>query len=172
MGKKRLLRSYELVLDFWGLRLDEADGRIGNVTPTENCEARHQNLNIRRHKRITRVLKWLGEFDMQAYQAPLVRALANLVFEPPYALWNLRDSLHNNFVLVVRHDAEREALAEEVRLLRAKAQQDKPASDPKGACVHSRESNCQRKVKTYVVVRLHFATGPMDFHTSALKAKA
>lgn len=105
---------------------------------------------------------------MQAYQAPLVRALANLVFEPPYALWSLRDSLRNYFVLVVRHDAEREALAEEVRLLRAKVEQKKPAGDSKATRVHSGGSDLQRMVQAWVT---SIPCSRLDF-TSALKANA
>jgi hypothetical protein len=168
--RQRAFRSYELVLDFWGLRLDEADGRTGNVVPTEACEARFQNLNRKRHNclRITRVLKWLGEFDMQAYQAPLVRALAKVVFEPPYAVWNLRISLINYFLLVVKDDAEREALAEEVDILQRTAEKDRAAEEvvPTIVSVKSEESDWQWMLQAWAASICR----PLDFRT-LLKAK-
>ena len=62
----RLRRSYELILDFWGLEVsDEGVGAVRVV-----CEARLGNLIHSTHNylRVTRVLKCLGELGMEEWK--------------------------------------------------------------------------------------------------------
>ncbi|XP_058229841.1 opioid growth factor receptor-like [Hemibagrus wyckioides] len=70
--KKRLLKSYKLMLDFYGIQL--VDEETGEVKRAENCRERFENLNRNTHNnlRITRILKCLGLLGFQHYQAPLV----------------------------------------------------------------------------------------------------
>merc|ERR1712087_277596 len=104
---ERLMRSYGLALDFYGLRI--VDKERGVLDRTEAWQPRFQNLNKKTHNflRLTRILKWLGEFGLDHYQAPLIRALACGVFEPPYHLWDMRKSMLEYFVPVVKNDVER-----------------------------------------------------------------
>eukprot|EP00746_Dinoflagellata_sp_MGD_P000854 gnl/MRDRNA2_/MRDRNA2_101584_c0_seq1.p1 gnl/MRDRNA2_/MRDRNA2_101584_c0~~gnl/MRDRNA2_/MRDRNA2_101584_c0_seq1.p1 ORF type:complete len:279 (-),score=61.85 gnl/MRDRNA2_/MRDRNA2_101584_c0_seq1:146-982(-) len=115
--KDRFMRSYELAMDFYGFSL--ADRKTGELTKTKDWEARFSNLNTKTHNflRLTRILKWLGEFELTHYQAPLVRALASGVFEAPYILKDMGKSLKEYFIPVVKNDAEREALKSEVTAL-------------------------------------------------------
>ncbi|XP_060714119.1 opioid growth factor receptor-like protein 1 isoform X1 [Tachysurus vachellii] len=70
--KKRLLTSYKLMLDFYGIRLVSED--TGEVERAQNWRKRFENLNRNTHNnlRITRILKCLGLLGFSHYQAPLV----------------------------------------------------------------------------------------------------
>ncbi|XP_030634248.1 opioid growth factor receptor-like protein 1 [Chanos chanos] len=72
-AKRRLLKSYQMMLDFYGIKL--VDGKTGKVKRADNWEDRFDNLNRNTHNnlRITRILKCLGTLGFQHYQAPLVR---------------------------------------------------------------------------------------------------
>ncbi|KAJ8259709.1 hypothetical protein GJAV_G00172530 [Gymnothorax javanicus] len=73
MAKDRLVTSYELMLDFYGIKLD--DKISGDVKRARNWKERFENLNRNTHNslRITRILKCLGELGFKHYQAPLVK---------------------------------------------------------------------------------------------------
>uniref|UniRef100_A0A3B4C4G6 Opioid growth factor receptor (OGFr) conserved domain-containing protein n=1 Tax=Pygocentrus nattereri TaxID=42514 RepID=A0A3B4C4G6_PYGNA len=72
-AKKRLLKSYKLMLDFYGIKL--LDEETGKVCRAEHWEERFKNLDRNTHNnlRITRILKCLGILGFEHYQAPLVR---------------------------------------------------------------------------------------------------
>ncbi|KAI4891330.1 hypothetical protein NFI96_031734 [Prochilodus magdalenae] len=71
--KDRLLKSYRLMLDFYGIEL--CNEETGEVCRAKNWKARFENLDRNTHNnlRITRILKCLGILGFQHYQAPLVR---------------------------------------------------------------------------------------------------
>ncbi|KAL0594530.1 Opioid growth factor receptor [Plecturocebus cupreus] len=71
--QERLVRAYELMLGFYGIRLEDRD--TGTVGRAQNYQKRFQNLNWHNHNnlRITRMLKSLGELGLEHYQAPLAR---------------------------------------------------------------------------------------------------
>lgn len=74
---QRLIRSYEMMLNFWGFRL--ADRRTGRVERARSprWRAGFDNLARRRHNwlRITRVFICLGHLGFARYQGPLLAAL-------------------------------------------------------------------------------------------------
>ncbi|XP_073681957.1 uncharacterized protein [Garra rufa] len=71
--KKQLVKSYKLMLDFYGIRL--VDESTGEVARAPNWDERFKNLNRYTHNnlRITRILKCLGTLGLKHYQAPLVK---------------------------------------------------------------------------------------------------
>lgn len=71
-AKSRLLESYKLMLDFYGICL--LDDRTGTVTRGYNWKERFDNMNRNTHNnlRITRILKCLGLLGFERFQAPLV----------------------------------------------------------------------------------------------------
>ncbi|KAB5536888.1 hypothetical protein PHYPO_G00112510 [Pangasianodon hypophthalmus] len=73
--KKRLFKSYILMLDFYGIELVSQE--TGKVKRAVNWKERFANLNRNTHNnlRITRILKCLGLLGFCHYQAPLVRFL-------------------------------------------------------------------------------------------------
>eukprot|EP00930_Biecheleria_cincta_P010653 TRINITY_DN11289_c0_g1_i1.p1 TRINITY_DN11289_c0_g1~~TRINITY_DN11289_c0_g1_i1.p1 ORF type:complete len:298 (-),score=32.28 TRINITY_DN11289_c0_g1_i1:44-937(-) len=110
---QRLRRSYELALRFYGLSMDPKSDKL---TRTAEWDRRSKNLGEKRHNylRITRILKWLGEFGFNAWQGPLVRTLASGIYERPHVLWPMRSSLTDYFVPVVKDDDLRKALEIEI----------------------------------------------------------
>ncbi|KAJ8360832.1 hypothetical protein SKAU_G00173570 [Synaphobranchus kaupii] len=72
-AKERLVTSYELMLDFYGIEL--VNKSTGEVARSENWMEQFDNLNRNTHNnlRITRILKSLGDLGFQHYQAPLVK---------------------------------------------------------------------------------------------------
>ncbi|CAF3675036.1 unnamed protein product [Rotaria socialis] len=77
---KRILKSYELMLDFYGFQLiDNTTGELRRSSG-DSYEERFRNLNHSSHNylRITRILKCLGEFDYEYLKFPF---LAKILFE-------------------------------------------------------------------------------------------
>jgi hypothetical protein len=67
-AQRRLLTSYQIMLDFYGMRL--ADETLGFVVRHSNYSQRYSNLNYSSHNylRITRILKCLAEFGRPSLQ--------------------------------------------------------------------------------------------------------
>ncbi|KAJ3567042.1 hypothetical protein NP233_g6618 [Leucocoprinus birnbaumii] len=64
----RIVKSYELMLDFYGMRLlSQETGLLGRVLPPRNFEARYRNLVTSSHNylRISRILKCLSELGLE-----------------------------------------------------------------------------------------------------------
>ncbi|KAF5360833.1 hypothetical protein D9756_004717 [Leucocoprinus leucothites] len=64
----RVVKSYELMLDFYGMRLlSQETGLLGRVLPPRNFETRYRNLVTSSHNylRISRILKCLSEFGLE-----------------------------------------------------------------------------------------------------------
>uniref|UniRef100_A0A8C8H5W7 Opioid growth factor receptor (OGFr) conserved domain-containing protein n=1 Tax=Oncorhynchus tshawytscha TaxID=74940 RepID=A0A8C8H5W7_ONCTS len=72
-AKQRLVESYKLMLDFYGIEL--SNDITGEVKLANNWRERFDNLERNTHNnlRITRILKCLGTLGFTHYQAPLVR---------------------------------------------------------------------------------------------------
>lgn len=106
--RPRLIASYCLMLEFYGMRLiDENTGEIGRGP---NWQARYTFLNTSMHNflRITRILKCLGELGLDHYQAPFV---ANIFAEIQQGnLTGLLKSARDYFAAVVRDEQARTRL--------------------------------------------------------------
>ncbi|XP_041367641.1 opioid growth factor receptor-like protein 1 [Gigantopelta aegis] len=77
----RVRTSYELMLDFFGIKL--IDKHTGKLARADNWEERFENLNSTFHNytRITRILKSLGELGYEHYQAPFVDFILDEAFK-------------------------------------------------------------------------------------------
>jgi hypothetical protein len=71
--RKRLIRSYEMILDFFGIRM--TDRSTGELERAPHWKHRYRNLNRMTHNylRITRILKCLGELGFEHYKIHLVK---------------------------------------------------------------------------------------------------
>ncbi|KAK2914703.1 opioid growth factor receptor-like [Channa argus] len=108
-AKENLLKSYQLMLDFYGITL--YDKEKGKVRRASNWRERFNNLNSHTHNnlRITRILKCLGTLGYPHYQAPLVHFFLNETLvhgELPC----VKESVLNYFVFAVRNKSERRRL--------------------------------------------------------------
>ncbi|XP_035488115.1 opioid growth factor receptor-like protein 1 [Scophthalmus maximus] len=108
-ARENLLRSYELMLDFYGIML--CNEKTGEVKRASHWRDRFCNLNNHTHNnlRITRILKCLGTLGFPHYQAPLVHffLMETLVRGE---LPNIKDSVLNYFVFAVLDKRERRNL--------------------------------------------------------------
>ncbi|KAM9444525.1 uncharacterized protein Hap1MRO34_025527 [Clarias gariepinus] len=107
--KRRLLTSYKLMLDFYGIKL--VDEETGDVERAFNWEERFKNLNRNPHNnlRITRILKCLALLGFPRYQKPLVRFFLEetLVRE---TLPRVKQSVLDYFMFAVVDKTERQEL--------------------------------------------------------------
>ncbi|XP_034442497.1 opioid growth factor receptor-like [Hippoglossus hippoglossus] len=108
-AKENLLKSYELMLDFYGIEL--CDKNTGQVRRASNWKDRFCNLNNRTHNnlRITRILKCLGTLGFRHYQAPLVHFFLKETLVHGQ-LPDVKDSVLNYFVFAVLDKNQRRSL--------------------------------------------------------------
>ncbi|KAM4740189.1 opioid growth factor receptor-like protein 1 [Anableps anableps] len=108
-AKDNLLKSYKLMLDFYGIKLENPT--TGKVMRAEHWNERFQNLNSHTHNnlRITRILKCLGTLGYRHYQAPLVRFFLEETLINR-ELQSVKDSALSYFVFAVLDKQERRKL--------------------------------------------------------------
>ncbi|XP_045931956.1 opioid growth factor receptor-like [Micropterus dolomieu] len=108
-AKENLLKSYQLMLDFYGIEL--CDETTGKVQRARNWRDRFNNLNSKTHNslRITRILKCQGTLGYSHYQAPLVHFFLEETLVKG-ELPNVKDSVLNYFVFAVLDKKERRRL--------------------------------------------------------------
>ncbi|KAG7229636.1 hypothetical protein INR49_012680 [Caranx melampygus] len=109
IAKENLLKSYELMLDFYGIKL--YDKETGAVKKASNWRQRFSNLNSRTHNnlRITRILKCLGTLGYPHYQAPLVHFFLEETLVHG-ELPNVKESVLNYFLFAVLDKNQRREL--------------------------------------------------------------
>ncbi|XP_012941571.1 uncharacterized protein LOC101851663 [Aplysia californica] len=108
-AKDRVLRSYEMMLDFYGMELKDAD--TGTLRRTKNWEDRYDNLSWSSHNylRITRILKSLGELGFEHLKKPFLQ----FVLEEALVTTQLERTLkscRDYWIGTVKNDADREEL--------------------------------------------------------------
>ncbi|XP_055773248.1 opioid growth factor receptor-like isoform X2 [Salvelinus fontinalis] len=110
-AKKRLVKSYKLMLDFYGIQL--SNDTTGEVRRANNWHKRFDNLDRNTHNnlRITRILKCLGTLGFPHYQAPLVRFFLEETLVKGN-LYNVKESVLNYFIFAVIDKQERRDLVE------------------------------------------------------------
>ncbi|KAJ6508610.1 opioid growth factor receptor conserved region-domain-containing protein [Mycena sanguinolenta] len=109
---ERLLASYRLMLDFYGMRLvSEETGAVDRALPPRNYAPRYENLVHSSHNylRISRILKCLSEFGFERLNAGFLLHVLNEQSESD-ALNNpqLRASMDRWWSNCIRNQEERE----------------------------------------------------------------
>uniref|UniRef100_A0AAZ3PQN8 Opioid growth factor receptor (OGFr) conserved domain-containing protein n=1 Tax=Oncorhynchus tshawytscha TaxID=74940 RepID=A0AAZ3PQN8_ONCTS len=96
-AKKRLVKSYKLMLDFYGIQL--SNDSTGEVRRANNWRDRFDNLDRNTHNnlRITRIRKCLGTLGFPHYQAPLVHFFLEETLVKGN-LYNVKESVLNYFI--------------------------------------------------------------------------
>eukprot|EP00397_Hematodinium_sp_SG-2012_P033459 GEMP01035752.1.p1 GENE.GEMP01035752.1~~GEMP01035752.1.p1 ORF type:complete len:258 (+),score=34.72 GEMP01035752.1:179-952(+) len=106
--QRRLLKSYDMMLTFYGMKkVDDA----GSIERTDDWKARFANLVRHPHNflRVTRILKSLGELGLEKLKKPWVDFLITEAFEgDDPQLKDMADSIYDYCIQVLRIDAERE----------------------------------------------------------------
>ncbi|KAL1743171.1 opioid growth factor receptor conserved region-domain-containing protein [Schizophyllum fasciatum] len=119
----RLIKSYKLMLDFYGMRLvSEETGLLDRALPPRNHEARYRNLVRHSHNnlRISRILKCLSEFGLERLNAGfLLHVLAEQSEEGELNTSMLQSSMDRWWANCVRSAAERQWIGEQIRRVRS-----------------------------------------------------
>jgi len=103
----RVITSYELMLDFYGMQL--LDRTTGAVARAENWKQRYSHLNRSFHNylRITRILKCLGEIDLEHFKIHFVTHILKETYENKQ-LVNCHESCVKYWVPILRNEADKE----------------------------------------------------------------
>ncbi len=111
--RDRVVRCYELMLDFYGFVLVSRD--TGEVERSAQYAERFRNLVQNQHNflRISRILKSLGELGLEHYKLPWLRALCHEVYETKL-LEPCRGSFASFWAFLLRRSEDQEKLLAEV----------------------------------------------------------
>jgi len=104
----RILKSYSLILDFYGMRFADGSGKLER---TKNFKPRYRNLNQSFHNnlRITRILKCLGEMNLERLKYPFLLFVVQEMFINN-ELRNCRQSCERYWIPTLRDSTERNVL--------------------------------------------------------------
>ena len=105
--KKRVLLSYKMMLDFYGLTL--VDEETGQVERADNYKSRYANLVNSSHNwlRITRILKSLGDLGFKNFKSPLLLHFCKEIIENN-ELTDCCESLMNFWLDALKIDEQEE----------------------------------------------------------------
>jgi hypothetical protein len=107
--QNRIILSYELMLDFYGMKL--VDRQTGKIERAANWSSRFDHLNHSFHNylRITRILKCLGEMGLEQYKLPFVMFVLKEIVENKQ-LTNCYESCVKYWAAVLRNEDDRKAI--------------------------------------------------------------
>lgn len=104
--RSRIVKSYELMLDFYGMILE--DKKSGKISRSKHFRPRYDNLNncFHNYLRITRILKCLGEVGLEHYKLPFLLHVGTEILVHG-ELTNAKDSLIRYWAPTLRKEEER-----------------------------------------------------------------
>lgn len=125
--RERLLRSYKMMLNFYGMDLlDERTGEIRRSAHWKctyttisifltRSEGRYEHLSRSPHNylRITRILKALGDLGFEHYQKPWLLFFIREIYEENNLL-STQHSLVNFWLQTIKDDKEREEIEQKI----------------------------------------------------------
>ncbi|KAJ7781806.1 opioid growth factor receptor conserved region-domain-containing protein [Mycena maculata] len=118
-AQERLIASYKLMLDFYGMRLVSEE--TGAIERAPRYETQYQNLVESPHNylRISRILKCLSEFGLERLNAGfLLHVLSEQSEAKKLDNWDLRRSMDRWWCNCIRNSEEREWVGGIVRRVR------------------------------------------------------
>ncbi|KAL8614375.1 hypothetical protein ACOMHN_007713 [Nucella lapillus] len=129
----RFKKSYEMMLNFYGIRLNSHD--TGEVERAPHWRDRFQHLNFSMHNylRITRILKCLGELGLERFKAPFLRLMLHEALRTG-RLGRTLDSCYNYWIGTVRDDEERQSIYSYAIMLAQEAEDTGESDVPDFRC--------------------------------------
>ena len=111
--RARIIKSYELMLDFYGMVLE--DKKTGKISRSKNFRPRYDNLNncFHNYLRITRILKCLGEVGLEHYKLPFLLHVGTEILVHN-ELTNAKDSLIRYWAPTLRKEEERDEMEKRI----------------------------------------------------------
>jgi len=119
---RRLVKSYEMMLDFYGMCLLSDTGLLGRSLPPRDFKSRYRNLHRKLHNnlRITRILKCLSELAMERLNAGFVLHVLNEQSENGILnSASLRLSMDRWWAGCIRDDYERDWVSRAITKVRS-----------------------------------------------------
>ena len=116
-AKEKLLKSYQMMLDFYGMRMK--DMKTGELERNKSTyKERYQNLRKRMHNflRISRILQCLGDMELEKYQVEFIKFLIQEIFVTK-KLSDLDRSMCDFWVHTVKSDETRDELITKIEIL-------------------------------------------------------
>ncbi|XP_033116648.1 opioid growth factor receptor-like protein 1 [Anneissia japonica] len=104
-AKDRVLKSYRIMLGFYGIKSDN-EGKLLKYADNWSERASHLNRSRHNHLRITRILKSLGELGFEDLKKPFIDFILKEIFESKL-LWYTFESCKNYWIQVLKNDEER-----------------------------------------------------------------
>jgi len=137
----RVITSYELMLDFYGMKL--VSRTEGTITRAENWKVRYAHLNRSFHNylRITRIIKCLGEIGLEHFKIHFVKHVLQEIYENKELL-NCHESCIKYWAAVLRKEEDRNVVEE----LIDKYEASRPAR--RATIAHSSSDDDDRKRST------------------------
>jgi len=126
---ERIKKSYELMLDFYGCKFNNKE--TGELERNQTWKERYRNLNNHSHNylRITRILKCLGEFELENYQKNFLNHFIDEIWVKN-ELTNCENSCRYFWIGTIKNDTVRKELEEKITKNSITAQdQDLKADD-------------------------------------------
>eukprot|EP00732_Lithocolla_globosa_P005285 Lithocolla_globosa_v1_NODE_5385_length_1249_cov_15.352596.p1 type:complete len:266 gc:universal NODE_5385_length_1249_cov_15.352596:891-94(-) len=141
---QRLVKSYQLMLDFYGMRIKTLE--TGELERSERYLERYQHLNTSFHNylRITRILKCLGELGYEHYKSPFLDFVLNEMMEGH--LWSCTTSFKDYWAPVLRNEQERDMFQQKLESVLEKKRAQK-ASQSAHFQKTPKASDMKRKVE-------------------------
>ncbi|KAI0733481.1 opioid growth factor receptor conserved region-domain-containing protein [Irpex lacteus] len=119
---ERVIKSYRLMLDFYGMQLQTPDtGLLTRTEPASKCRKRYQNLLHAPHNnlRISRILKSLSEFGLERLNAGFILHVLNEQSEHnKLSSATLIQSMDRWWANCIRDDEERKWVGELIKRVR------------------------------------------------------
>ncbi|KAF8964353.1 opioid growth factor receptor conserved region-domain-containing protein [Flammula alnicola] len=119
---QRVIESYKLMLDFYGMHLESQDtGLVGRALPPRNYAPRYHNLVRSSHNnlRISRILKCLSEMGLERLNAGFLLHVLNEQSEAnELNSWGIRSSMDRWWANCIRNEEERSWIGDLIRRVR------------------------------------------------------
>jgi len=119
---ERILRSYQLMLDFYGMFLVSPEtGLVDRCRPPRNYRTRYRNLARASHNnlRISRILKCLSEFGLERFNAGFLLHVLNEQSEcEELDTWGIRSSMDKWWANCIRNEEERQWIGSLIKKVR------------------------------------------------------
>jgi hypothetical protein len=112
---KRIITSYKLMLDFYGMKLKEEEGK--EIERSKGYKTQYSYLNEKwNHNflRITRMLKSLGEFGFEEYKYNFLKFVIKEIYKKK-TLNHASDACENYWIETIKDDKLRFKLKKKIK---------------------------------------------------------
>ena len=179
--RQRFLRSYELMLDFYGFEPSASFGSTGAIRLVAVARLRNLISSTHNYLRVTRILKSMGEFGYEQLKLGLVLALWR-ESRGERGTQYMRRSCDEYWSAVLRDERDREVVEQVRRGTVSVKQQDEyeavltaRADDRRGQCDAEKEEAVEQKRSAEVELESknnkRLATGPSTCNAGAVSSK-